>query len=170
MGQFGGRDVLQGPLLVFKGLGNGVDIHGVDEAEADVGVDVHAPCFVHEALAVVGRTAGVGGEAEVSAQAPDPGGGLEFDVDALGAVLKIPAALGVGFVVAGNEVDEFAVCEQRAFGSGASAGEAALGLGRVVAHVPLAAFVQAEPAVAVGDVGPFAHGLLNDVIHGVCVS
>jgi hypothetical protein len=45
-------------------------------------------------------------------QAPDPGCGFQFNVDALWSVLEEPAAGLVAFIVAVNELDQLFVLEQ----------------------------------------------------------
>ena len=48
-----------------------------------------------------------------------------------------------------------------------AAGKAANGMGAVVAHIPVATRVQAEPAVAMRDIGPLGHRLFNYVVHAL---
>ncbi len=165
LGYFCALNFNQAPCAHLQCLGNGADVHGVDQAEAEVSVQVDATIFVHQAFTQLRRPSGVGCDAQIGFEPPYPRCGLQLDIHSLGSVLKVPTASRIGFVIALNEIDQFVVGEQRAFGTWPTTLKVALGLRGFVAHEPLAALIEAQPTVAVGYVGPFAHGLLDDVIH-----
>src|SRR5690606_25231642 len=83
---------------------------------------------------------------------------VEFGEYALRAVLKKPAPVGIALIVARDELPEAVM-------AAGSAGRTCLLCGGV-AHAALAAPDERARAKAVRYVGPFAHGLLDDVIHG----
>ena len=72
---------------------------------------------------------------------------VERNENPLRPVLKIPAALGVVFVIAADEISDYRI------------GNA------LTLDQPGAAAVQAEPAIDGRHVRPFGHCLFNDVIH-----
>src|SRR3978361_2408030 len=71
---------------------------------------LHGPPGAAGSPAQLGR----GARARVGLQAPDPGRGLELDVDALRAVLEEPRAAVVRRVVAGDEFAQLLVVDASA--------------------------------------------------------
>ena len=94
--------------------------------------------LVHDAALHAGRLAGVCTDRKVCVNPAHQWRGLEFNVNALGAVLKVPLAAGVGFVVALDEAYEFVVPQQRALAHCAPPCKRSGGLSQVVTHEPVA--------------------------------
>jgi len=83
----------------------------------------------------------------------------------LRAVLKKPRAVCIWGVIAMNEFNQLVVLQQGPFGACQATLKTAAGLRRVISQVPMTALVQTQPAITVGYVGPFGHGLFDQVIH-----
>src|SRR2546427_2992509 len=80
------------------------------------------------------------------AQPPYPGCAFQFHVHALGTILEKPPTVGLGKIVAGDEVRQLFVAHLRALGSRDAAVESAAGLGLFIAQIPAPALVQPQPA------------------------
>ena len=134
----------------------------VDQPEPLLRHEVEPARFVEQAGRRIGSGPGVGRDLEAAlGHAPHQRRRFQLHVDALRPVLEEPLARIVVLVVALDEVDQLLVLQPRAPGLG----ERPRRLRAVIAQVPVAARIQAEPAVAVRHVGPFGQGLLDDVIH-----
>ena len=96
---------------------------------------------------ILDRQVGVGHQVLVFIEEQDPGRVGQGQEDALGAVLKEPAALFVGGVVA---VDE---------GDGVWVGD------DLTAQTPAAATVEGQPTIDGGYIGPAGHAAQDAVIH-----
>lgn len=83
--------------------------------------------------------------------------GIQSDINPLWAVLKIPASSIIGGVIAADKGHNLRTGDEIA--PATLSGIASL------VDVPLPAFVQREPAVYRGDVGPFGKCLFNGQIH-----
>ena len=92
----------------------------------------------------------------------DVGRGFEFNVHALRTVLEEPGADLVVSVVAMDELEQLVMLDAAALDARERAGR----LHAVVAHVPVAACVQRQPAVAGRHVRPLLQRGFDDVIHG----
>ena len=60
--------------------------------------------------------------------------------------------------------------QQGSLGAGHTALKAATSLRGVISQVPMAAFIQAQPAIAVGHMGPLGHGLSDNIVHTLDLS
>ena len=76
-----------------------------------------------------------------------------------------PAALRIGRVVALNKGHQLFMAQHRTLRARNPAVKGPQGLYRIVAQSPLASGIQAQPVVASGHLGPFGHGLKDQVIH-----
>src|SRR5690606_8364276 len=86
---------------------------------------------------------------------------LEVDVDALRPVLPVPAPIGLGLVVARDELADLLVADRAAL-----AVDALVEAGGVaIDEEPLAATPEAQPAVDRRHVGPARHGPQHLLIH-----
>lgn len=149
------------PVARLHPLGCGCHVSGVHQPQAKIGHQVQPAGFVQQAVLHVGLQPGVRQHPAIGLQAPDPGRGFELDEHALRPVLKEPAPVLIGRVVAVNELDELVVLQQRTL----AVRERSLGLCAVVAHVPVAARVQPEPAKTVRHIGPLGHRGPDDIVH-----
>src|SRR3990167_24499 len=92
---------------------------------------------------------------------PDPWRAFEFHVDPLGSILEQPLPLRIALIVASHEIQQLFMSELRSLMGRKVSGC----LCRLVADEPASARVQPQPAVAVGHVRPFDHGLFHDIVH-----
>jgi hypothetical protein len=152
------------PQPLLDGFGRNAHVLCVNQPEPDRRDQIKPAGLVEQAGRDVDRLAGMGRHGEPAAlvrHAPDQRRGLQLHVHALRPVLEEPLPFVVVLVVAVDEVDQLVVSQHRALGLQ----EWPLRLGAVVAHVPVAARVEAEPVVAVRHVGPLGERLFDDVVH-----
>ena len=149
------------------GVGGRFHVLRVHQAEAGVGGQEQAPALVGPGRLHCRRGSGMrahlGRRAGSCGQAPHVRRRLQLHVDALRAVLEVPGALRRAFVVAFDELAQLAMLDAAALGERERAG----GLRAVVAHVPVAACIERQPAGAGRHVGPFLQGGANHVVHAV---
>lgn len=111
-------DVSHGPYTLFDGIGCRRHILRVHQTKAFAGFTVQPPTLVHQAaFPLRGRTV-VCSYTKVVANAPDPGGAFQFNVDALWSILEKPLPTGIGGVIALYEVNQLGVLQQTALGTG----------------------------------------------------
>ena len=147
---------------------------GMHQAKTQIGFKIHAALLVHDTALGTCRLTRVGGNGKVwrSPDTPDKGRDFKLDIHTLRPVLEKPATMSIALVIAGDEVDQLVMLEQRPLGEWIFATLALLLQGKwpgclraVVAQIPVAACIQPEPAEAVRNIWPFRNGLLDDVIH-----
>ena len=111
-----GEHILRRPLFALDRFRRLRDVLGVHQPKAQVSVQVHPPHLIQQAAPHPSCPTGVRRHhADLPRpvlQAPDPGCGFQFNVDALWSVLEESAAGLVAFIVAVNELDQLFVLEQ----------------------------------------------------------
>ena len=93
--------------------------------QAQWSFQIQPPKLVHQASRAKRSLARVGSQRKIGLHAPYPGCRLQFHVDPLRAILKEPLPTVVARVIALDEVNEFFVLQQRAFGTRQSARKSA---------------------------------------------
>ena len=154
------------PALLLNCIGGDWNILGMNQSETDAGVQIQPAVFVQEGRNILGRLFILCMNPEISVDAPNPWCDFQLHIDPLGPILEVPKAKRVAGVVSPDEFNQFSVLQQTAFCARQSTSKCACSLCTIVAHVPVAARVQPEPAKTVRHVGPFDHGLFNDIVHG----
>jgi hypothetical protein len=150
---------------MFYRLRHESDVLRVNQAKTTGGLHIHPTVFIHEAFFKLNQFACIGTNHALGVDAPHVGRGLQFNVDALWSILEEARALRVGAIVALDEFDQLRVLQLGAFRAGQTTGKRTACLRAIVTHVPVAARIQPEPAIAVRHVGPLGHGLANKVVH-----
>ncbi len=161
LGQICAEAFLGLPNASVNAVGRPGHVLALQQPKAQIAGQIDLAPLVQPAVLHLSGQPGVGAHRAIGIDPPNPGGDLQLHKHLLGAILKIPAALWIGHVVAADELDEFFVLQLRAL----AVGKVAQGLGALVAHVPMPARIQAQPAVTSGHIWPFGHGLFDDIVH-----
>src|SRR3990167_1548741 len=137
------------------------NVLALQQAKAQLSHQIHFAGFIHQAAQSGDLFTGVRADRTVRFHAPDPWRAFEFHVDPLGSILEQPLPLRIALIVASHEIQQLFMSELRSLMGRKVSGC----LCRLVADEPASARVQPQPAVAVGHVRPFDHGLFHDIVH-----
>ncbi len=135
-------------------------VGAVQQAGAEVGAQPHLTPIIQpegfDLASLVGMRAPKCARSGIVMQADDPRRGFQADIDPLRAVLEVPRAGGIDGVVAADESGQARVQD----GAGVGFVQSPLCIARpgggasVIAHPPLAALVEGQPAGAAWHAGP----------------